>query len=399
VEQSPVTAYAYRAARADGRIVRGTVQSSQAATAAAALVDRGLFPLSIAVEPEGEGRGRPAPRRELAIVFRSIASLVDAGVPLDKALIASEAVASGRLKTLLTDVTAALRQGESLATALDRGAGLVPSLAIGMIRAGERGGRLGRSLEEVASQLEVEAELMARLRQAMAYPLLLAVVGAVTVLVITTVVVPRFAELLADSGQQLPPATKLLLATSDAMIRHGWLLAGSAVGTALLMVRWLRSPSGLLRWHRLLLGLPVLGEVRSALASARACRALGGMLEAGMPLLNALDALSPAVGDLEIGARLAAARELVAQGTPLTHALDRSRVLSAGALQLVAVGEASGQLALMATRAGNLAAQNAERGIRTLVGLLEPVLIVSFGGLVAFVAAALLQAVYGLRAM
>ena len=394
-----MTAYTYRAARADGRIVSGTLQSGQAAEAAAALVDRGLFPLSINVELAREAQGRPAPRRELAIVFRSIASLVDAGVPLDKAFIASEAVASGRMKTLLADATTALRQGEPLAAALDRGAGLVPSLAIGMIRAGERGGRLGRSLEEVATQLELEADMIARLRQAMAYPMLLALVGSATVLVITTVVVPRFAELLAGAGQQLPPATRFLLATSNMIIRHGWLLAGAAIGAVLLFSGWLRTPSGALRWHRLLLKPPILGDIRRALASARACRALGGMLEAGMPLLHALDALSPAVGDREIGARLANARELVAQGNPLTQALERSRVLSAGALQLVAVGEASGQMAMMATRAGNLAAQHAERGIRTLVNLLEPALIVMFGALVAFVAAALLQAVYGLRAM
>lgn len=393
-----MTAYTYRAARTDGRIVSGTLQSGQAAEAAAVLVDRGLFPLSISVE-EQEARGRPAPRRELAIVFRSIASLVEAGVPLDKALVASEAVASGRMRVLLADATAALRQGETLAAALDRGAGLVPSLAVGMVRAGERGGRLARALEEVATQLEVEADMIARLRQAMTYPILLAVVGAATVLVITTVVVPRFAELLAGAGQQLPPATRLLLAVSNMVVRRSWLLGGGIICAVLLLVQWLRTPSGALRWHRFLLKLPVVGDLRKALASARGCRALGGMLEAGMPLLNALDALSPAVGDREIGARLAIARELVAQGAPLTQALERSRVLSAGALQLVAVGEASGQLAMMTTRAGNLAAQHAERGIRTLVSLLEPVLIVTFGGLVAFVAAALLQAVYGLRAM
>jgi general secretion pathway protein F len=398
-ERPAVTAYTYRAARTDGRIVSGTLQSSQAAEAAAALVDRGLFPLTIEVELEREPGGRSAPRRELAIVFRSIASLVSAGVPLDKALVASEAVASVRLKALLTEATTKLRQGESLAGALQQATGLVPALAIGMIRAGERGGRMSRALEEVATQLELEAELMSRVRQALAYPMLLATVGTATVLVITTVVVPRFAELLEGAGQQLPPATRFLLSTSSLVQHHGWLIAAAIIGVLLLGIRWRRTAAGALRWDRGLLALPLLGAIRRALASARCCRALGGMLESGMPLLAALDAVGPALGDREVAARLGRARELVAQGVSLTQALDRSQVLNPAALQLVAVGESSGQLALMVERAGSLAAQHAERGIRNLVNLLEPALIVTFGALVAFVASALLQAVYGLRAM
>jgi len=121
------------------------------------------------------------------------------------------------------------------------------------------------------------------------------------------------------------------------------------------------------------------------------------MLQAGMPLLQAMDAARDAAGDRAVADRLGRARTRVAEGQALAPALEREEALSPGALQLVAVGEASGQLAAMTTRAGDLAAQEAERGLRTLVGLLEPGLVVFFGGLVAFVAAALLQAVYSIR--
>jgi len=394
-----MTDYRFRAARADGRIVSGTVRSTQAAEATAMLTERGLFPLSVAMQAEEAAPGRPAPRRELAIAFRSVASLVTAGVPLDKALSATEAVAGARLRPVLSHATSALREGESLAAALERSGGLVPALAIGMIRAGERGGRLGIALEEVATQLELEADLVARVRQALAYPILLSVVGVATILVITTIVVPKFAELLNDAGQQLPTATRFLLAASTLLLRRGWLIAAGAAGLVALFLEWRRRPAGALRWHQSLLGFPFIGAVRAALASARSCRALSGMLRAGMPLLAALDALGPAVGDRAITARLARARELVAQGIPLSAAFERETVLVTSSLHLVSVGEASGQLALMTERAGLLAAQEAERGIRTLVSLLEPALIVTFGALVAFVAAALLQAVYGLRAI
>jgi type II secretory pathway component PulF len=118
-----------------------------------------------------------------------------------------------------------------------------------------------------------------------------------------------------------------------------------------------------------------------------------------MPLLGALDAAREAAGDLAVAARIGRARERVAQGRPLAESLEREQACSQQGLQLVAVGESSGRLGEMAKRAGDLAAQDAERGLRTLVGLLEPALIVAFGGLVAFVAAALLQAVYAVRPM
>ena len=126
-------------------------------------------------------------------------------------------------------------------------------------------------------------------------------------------------------------------------------------------------------------------------------RALGGMLRAGMPLLPALDAAREAAGDLAIAERLERSRERVVQGAALAAALEREGALSPSALQLVMVGESSGRVADMALGAGNLAAQEAERGLRKLVTALEPALIVAFGGIVAFTAAALLQAVYSLR--
>lgn len=393
-----MASYRYRAARPDGRIVTGTMESARSADLTEILFSRGLYPIE--VEDAGLGpASRAAPRRELAIVFRSLASLATAGVPLEKAVASTGGVARGKLATLLEATRGALREGRSLAQALESGGGLVPPLALGMVRAGERGGRLGRALEEVASHLEQEAELVAKVRQALAYPILLAVVGTATVLVIATVVVPRFAELLKDSGQALPPATTALLAVSALLTQYGFLILLLVAGAVIALREWLTRPAARRVLHRVLLAFPAIGPLRQSLASARCCRALGGMLEAGMPLLPALDASQEAAGDQAVVERLRRVREMVAQGAPLAQSLERERALTSTAHQLVSVGESSGQLATMTLRAGDLAARESERQLRSLVGLIEPALIVLFGGLVAFVAAALLQAVYGLRAL
>jgi general secretion pathway protein F len=266
-----------------------------------------------------------------------------------------------------------------------------------MVRAGEQGSQLAPALEQVATHLEQEADLLAHVRQALMYPLLLGLAGVASVGVITLVVIPRFAAILNDVGQQLPTSTRLLLAASSFAMRFWIPLLASAAGGIWACAEWLRRPAGLRRCQEILLQTPIIGAVRRSLATARVTRALGGMLRAGMPLLPALDAAREAAGDLAIADRLARSRERVAQGSSLTAALEREAPLMPNALQLLAVGESSGRMAEMALAAGNLAAQDAERGLRALVTVLEPALIVGFGGLVAFTAAALLQAVYSLR--
>jgi type II secretory pathway component PulF len=393
-----VTGYRYQAARHDGVIVAGVLEAETAGQAGALLAERGLYPIALA-QTDGEGHRPPAPRRDLAIAFRGIAALVGAGVPIERALAATEAVTSGALRAAFAAVRDALREGRSLAQALAATRGVVPLIVIGMVRAGERGSRLAEALDQVASHLEQEAELVARVRQALAYPLLLAVAGTISVLVIGTVIVPRFAALLADLGGELPVATRVLLGSSQALARW-WvpLAVGVAMSVAAGLV-WIRRPAGQARLHGWLLDVPVVGPIRLSLATTRVARALGAMLGTGMPLLGALEGASDAAGDEAVATRVRRTRERVAAGAPLADSLGRERAVTPLALQLVAVGESSGRLAEMTRRAGDLAAQEAERGLRTLVTLLEPALIVAFGGLVAFVAAALLQAVYSVRPM
>lgn len=390
-----MSAYSYRAARQDGAIVTGAIEADGLSQAATTLASRGLF--AIAVSPAVEDRRPSASRRDLAIVFRGIAALVSSGVTLERALAATEPLASRGLRETLAATRLRLREGASFATALAVGRGVVPNLVIGMVRAGERGSQLGSALEQVATHLEQEAELVARVQQALTYPMLLAGAGLASVLVITTVVVPRFAAILGDLGQQLPAATRVLLGASQLLSRFWIPLLLVSVAVTWAGVDWVRRPSGRKRLDETLLRLPLIGKVRHALATARVMRALGGMLRSGMPLLPALDAAREAAGDLAIAERLTRSRERVVQGAALAAALEREAALSASALQLVVVGESSGRVAEMALSAGSLAAQEAERGLRTLVTALEPALIVAFGGLVAFTAAALLQAVYSLR--
>ena len=268
-------------------------------------------------------------------------------------------------------------------------------MTIGLVRAGERGVGLAHALDQAAAELEARAEMAGRIRAALAYPMLLAVVGTLSVALIVLVIVPRFAALLSDLGQALPTATRLLLALSDGLRRYGLVLGAALLAGAVAGVQLVSEQRA--AWHAWLLGLPLFGPVRHAVATARAGRTLGVLLGTGTPALVALDIARQAVGDEAVARRLASARDRVAEGAGLAAALNGTAALSPTALELAAIGEGSGRLPDLLIRAAALEAQEAERRLKLLVTLLEPGLILAFAGVVAFVAAALLQAVYSLR--
>jgi type II secretory pathway component PulF len=391
-----MTAFRFVAARSDGASVRGVLEVGSEAEAAALLSARGLFPMRVEPAPAHAGWrfGRPSLRAQ-ATVFQGLASLVEAGVPLEKALRATVPIAEKRLRETLERVGTRVREGSSLGSALAAEDGVFSGVTVGLVRAGERGVGLGAALTQAAAQLEHDAEIAARIRAALAYPSLLAAVGTLSVAVIVTFVVPRFVALLGDLGQTLPLATRILIAASAAIHRFGLVLIAVAIGGAVLLSRLARDRRE--AWHQWLLTVPVIGRIRHALATARICRTLGALLGTGTPALPALVIASDAAGDAAIGARLARARSAVAEGASLSSALSTTGAVTEGALQLVSIGEGSGRLPALLTKAAELEQREAERRLQTLVTLLEPVLILAFAGLVAFVAAALLQAVYSLR--
>ncbi len=394
-----MTAFRYEAARADGGLVRGVLDAASEPAAAALLSTRGLFPVLVEPSPTPDARhlfGGPS-LRHLATVFQSLAALIEAGVPLEKALEATQRIArGGGLRDALSRVAQQVREGASLGGALS-GERVFPPVTVGLVRAGERGVGLGAALAQAAAQLEREAETEARVRAALTYPALLAIVGTGSIALIVLFVIPRFAALLGDLGQALPAATRLLLAASDAVRHYGLALGALAGAAAALGARMIAERRA--GWHGWLLRLPVVGALRHALASARAARTLGALLGTGTPALAALEIAREATGDAAVASRIAAARGRVAEGQALSAALDATGALTPGALQLAAIGEGSGggRLPALLAKAAELDERDAEQRLKTLVSFLEPALILGFAGLVAFVAAALLQAVYALR--
>jgi type II secretory pathway component PulF len=223
------------------------------------------------------------------------------------------------------------------------------------------------------------------------------VAGAGAVVLLVGVVLPRFAAILNDLGQALPPSTQIVLSAAQ-IFRTAAIPGALVLITATMLIRaWSTSPNGRPHWHAWLLSLPILGRVRRSSATARYAHALSALLESGVPAGTALRSAADAAGDAAIGARLLRARDRVVHGESIAAALTAEDASTPTTIRLVRAGEESGRLAELLAHAATIEQERAERSVKNAVRLLEPALILAFGGLVAFVAAALLQAVYSVR--
>lgn len=384
----------YRAVGPTGRTCRGTIVAASARDAEQLLASRGLLPLSVRAIPVSSSRR--AASADLAIMFRSMAVLRAADVPLDRVVQITIPLTARHLRPLLEGASERLASGASLSSAMAPHGG-IPPVVLGILRAGEASGHATAALDAAAEYLERDAERLARLRQALAYPLVLLAMGTAGVAVIVGVVVPRFALLLGDLGQDLPPATRFLMNASGFAARWWWLGVAALLGSFVVLRRAAANPDGRLILDRARLRAPLVGAIHLDLASARILQGLATSLAAGVPIMSAMASSGPAAANAELERRINLVRGDIASGVPLSTALRAHGAVPETAVPLIEVGEKGGALPEMLRRAAAILGMRAERQVATGLRLVEPALVVAFGGVIAFVAGALLQALYSLR--
>ncbi len=395
--KSSAGTFAYDALRADGATEHGTVAAPNAAEALSSLGERGLLPVTIRQVATHRDRRRRLPARDLALGLRVLADLLEAGLPLARALAALEDLAPISWHAAIPSLLDAVRQGKSLATALDEAPIDVPPLVLGIARAGEAGAGLGAAMRRAADHTEQVAETRAAVRGALAYPLVVAVAGCVSIGLMVGIVLPRFAKILADLGEALPWSTRMVLGAADVL--HVMLVPTVLAGVAgaIALHTWQDSERGRRALHTFLLGLPVIGAIRWSGASARALSSLAALLESGVTIRGAMVFAARSTGDAEVERRILGARSAVIAGHPLSFSLHENNALTSTAMRLVRAGEESGRLVGMLQHAAKLDRDHADRLTRGAVRLIEPMLILAFAGIIGVVSAALLQAVYTVR--
>lgn len=392
----------FRAVAEDGSVSSGFEERESVSAVEALLEDRGLLPLEIRLTTRSKEKERRSVfrgrRAEVTRSFRFLATLLEADLPLDRALeIAIGAARHGRLTEALSAVRNRVRQGMSVADAVAHESDFFPRIAVGMTRAGERGGHLQDAFERLASHLEREQRLRARLQTALFYPVVMIAVGCVSLFVLLTYVLPRFTTMLTEAGIALPLTTQLLLETSELLAGWWWPLLLLMIGVGTALARYIRSDRGRSLFHAALLRIPVIRPLRRRLASAHLGRSLAVLLDSGVPAVEAFDVAADGLADRVAARELREAKERLRSGERMAEALWTSSALAPVFVQMVEVGEEGGRLSELLERAAEAMERELEQGLERLVRLAEPLLIVVFGAVVGFVAVALLQAIYGVH--
>jgi general secretion pathway protein F len=372
----------------------GFVEAATPDEASSLLAARGIFPIELRRELAVLDRRATLSHRDLALGLHMLATLLQSGLPISRALGALQELAPASWKRGLPAIEASVREGKGLAAALQASPLTIPPLVIGLIRAGEAGSGLAEAVERAAEMEEERAKMVSSLRSALVYPAILAVAGLASIAILVGVVIPRFAVILEDLGQPLPATTRAVLSFAGAA-RVG-AIPGLVVVALLLLAwkAWTSTEAGGRSWCEFLLALPLIGSLRRSAATGRVCAALSGLLASGVPIAPALQHASSAAADAAIRARLLAAREAVARGHRISAAFEEEGVVTRTALRLIRAGEESGQLAQLLGKAAEIEVELVERRVGAAMKLVEPVMILIFGIIVAFVAASLLQAVY-----
>ncbi len=329
---------------------------------------------------------------DVAVLTRQLATLVGAGIPLFESLNALiEQIENEQLKRALTQVRELVREGTSFAKALEAHPTIFPPLYINMVRAGEASGTLTQVLERLTQFLESQAKLKGKVTSAMAYPILMAIIGTTLVSVLMIAVVPNVTTIFASMDQALPWYTALLIGTSDFMASYWWLLL-SLIGLSIyLFRRWRRTPQGRLRWDNFVLKVPVFGKVVLMLSIARFARTLATLLSSGVALLGAMDIVSNVLGNAALEKVVLEAIGSIREGQSIAEPLKRSGKFPPIVTHMITIGEKSGQLESMLESVANAYDTEVENKVQILTSLLEPLIIVMMGGVVGFIAVSILM--------
>ncbi len=392
--------WTYSALDRKGRRRRGTLQGDNPRHVRALMREQGLQPLNLRPAPvRGSGKRLwPGKRRALgsqplAQICRQLATLLRGGLPLDTALKALVEQRS-RYSAVLMEVRARVQEGYGFSDALDACGRVFPELLVATVGAGERIGRLPEVLQRLAEHFEKREALTQQVRAALAYPMVLTALSLGIVSLMLVYVVPQVTPVFVDSGVELPLLTRILLALSEFLRSYGLLALPAAVLGAVLMARAMRLPAARMQLHCALLRTPLFGPLSRDLNSARLMQSLATLTDAGVSVWESLRVAARLLTNLPMREAAMAAATEVSEGATSADALDRSGLFPPLCIQLIAAGEAAGELHQLLGPAAETQERELSSRIDTMTSLLQPVLIMVVGGLVLVIVLAVLMPIF-----
>ncbi len=389
--------YDYQALDAKGKSISGIIDADGAQAARQKIRSMGNFPVSVKEVSESES-GKEAKSIALTGLFsrvtpaqvslwtRQLATLTGAGFPLVSALttLVSQTKTQGFTK-IVARIKDSIVEGNSFASSLTLYPSVFSQIYVNMVRAGETSGTLEIVLQRLADIMEKQQELKSRIQTAMAYPILMTVIGSLVLFFLMTFVVPNITTIFTDMNQALPAPTRFLIAASDLFKRYWWLLVVMIIAALVALKAFRKTDRGLAATDRMMLRLPVVGPLLKKIAVARFARTLASLLENGVTMLPALEIVRNVTGNVVISSLIENASGEVEKGQGLGLALGADQVFPDLAVQMVQVGEQSGELEPMLYKIAEVYENEVQSSIMSMMAMLEPVMILVMAAVVLFI--------------
>ena len=398
VSQMPT--YEWVALDKRGKRMKGSMPAKNASLVKAELRRQGMNPQTVKerAKPLFGGSGSAVKPRDVAIFSRQIATMMASGVPMVQSFdIIADGQKNPRFKTMLTDVKQGIEGGSTLYEALGQYPVQFDELYRNLVRAGESAGVLDTILDTVATYKEKTESIKGKIKKALFYPIMVMMVAVAVIMIMLLFVVPVFAKTFKDAGAELPAPTQLLVTMSAFMQDYWWVVLGSIAGgiVALIMAKK-RSVKFAHFLDRLTLKLPVMGNILRQSAIARFSRTLGVTFKAGVPLVEAMDAVAGATGSVVYAEAVHQMRDDIAVGHQLQLAMRQTGLFPNMVTQMVAIGEESGALDHMLFKCAEFYEEEVSNAVDSLASLLEPLMMVILGTVVGGIVIALYLPIFKL---
>ncbi len=374
--------FAWEGKDRSGKTVRGEIRAAGESQVKATLRRQGVIPVKI--EKRRMRAGRSIKPKDIALFTRQLATMMKAGVPLLQAFdIVGRGNTNPSITKLLNDLRSDVETGTSLNGAFRKYPMYFDSLYCNLVEAGEAAGILEALLDRLALYMEKTEAIKSKIKSALMYPISVIVVAFVVVAVIMIFVIPAFKEVFTSFGADLPGPTLFVMGMSEMFVKWWWLIFGVLGGGGFFFLQaWRRSEKVQMFMDRLLLQLPIFGELVEKSAVARWTRTLATMFAAGVPLVEALDSVGGAAGNSVYMLATEKIQQEVSTGTSLTTAMTNANVFPSMVLQMCAIGEESGSIDHMLGKAADFYEQEVDDMVAGLSSLMEPIIIVFLGGII-----------------
>ncbi|MDQ7089391.1 MAG: type II secretion system F family protein [Methylococcales bacterium] len=394
--------FSYKVINNKGETEEGTREAINEQTLWSSLQAEGFMPISVTKGSTNQflgfnlgGNKNKINANYISLFTDEMTTLLESGLPLDKSLVILMSLNEDNevFRNLVSQILEKVKGGTSFADALASQSGVFSKFYLNMIRAGEAGGNLGSVLARLSDYMQRSKELKDTVSTALIYPTILLVMSVASLSVMLTFVVPQFSEMFADAGKELPVPTQIVVALSDFLQSYWWLLAGIFTLFYLFMKQQLADPVTKKQWDGRFLKLPLAGEIIKNKETANISRTLGTLLGNGVSILDALSIVKETVGNQVLAEVIDDAVQDLTQGKNMSNALLKSELFPKMAMQMIKVGEETGKLEEMLLKMAEIYDKQLKTTIHRMLALLEPLLIVVLGLMVAGIIASILLAI------